>query len=127
MRNRRCPHTALLTPRASIEDPSQSRKQNVSPVEVNRALVEVRKPEENSRRQQRPMPSEATLQKVLHPAAKEKLLRDGNKEKSEEPPQHNVRHRRNISVEVEKSKQQSKHNRNRSIKPKLSQANPQIG
>ena len=38
-----------------------------------------------------------------------------------------MRHRRNVGVEVEKSKRQSKRNRDRSIDHKLAPANPQIG
>jgi hypothetical protein len=70
---------------------------------VDCALVEVREAEENGGCQQRPALSEAALQKVLHPAAKEKLLRDRDKEEGEDPTQHNVRQLRNISVEVEET------------------------
>src|ERR1700751_3655168 len=108
MRNSRRAHPALLTPRSSIEDSRQSSKHDISPIEVHCALVEVREPKQKSSGQQRPVPPEPPLQKVLHPAAKEKLLRNRNKEKRKDPPQHNVRHRRNISVELQKTKPQAK-------------------
>ena len=113
MGNRRRAHPPLLTPRAPIEYPSQSRKQNVSPVEVHCALVEVREPEQNGSRQQRPAPPETAFQKVLHPAAKEELLGNRNKEKRKDPAQHYVRNRRNVGVEVKKPKRQSKNSSER--------------
>src|SRR5258705_415680 len=76
MRDRRRPHPPLLTPSSSIENSSQGSKHNVSPVEVLRAFIEVREPEQNSSRQQRPALPKTALQKVLHPAAKKKLLRN---------------------------------------------------
>ena len=94
---------------------------------MHRTLVEVREPKENSSRQQRPASPKASLQKVLHPSAKEKLLRDRNKEKREDPPQNNVRQRWNVSMQVEKSEPQSKQNSGRRIDHELAPANPQIG
>src|SRR5437899_5586633 len=126
MRDSRCPHPALLTPRSPIEDPRQRSKQDISPVEVHCALVEVRDPKQNSSRQQRPVPPEPPLQKVLHPAAKEELHRNRDKEEREDPSQHHVRHRRNICVEMQKTKPQSKRDRDGSIDRKLAPASPQI-
>src|SRR5258705_197499 len=83
--DRRRPHPALLTPRPPIKDPSQGSKHDVSPVEVHCTLVKVREPEENSSRQQRPALPKTAFQQVLHPAAKEKLLGNRNKEKREDP------------------------------------------
>src|ERR1700761_8332893 len=94
----RSTHPALLTPRPSIEDPRESRKHNISPVEVHRALIEVRQPEENSRHQQGPALPQTALQKILHPPAKEKLLRNRNKKEREDPGQHDMRNGRNIGV-----------------------------
>jgi hypothetical protein len=56
MSDSRRAHPALLTPRSPIEDSSHGSKHDVSPVEVHRALVEMREPEENSRRQQNRVP-----------------------------------------------------------------------
>jgi hypothetical protein len=75
-----------LTPRASVEDSGQRCQYDIPPVEVHRAFVEVREPEKNSSRQQRPPLPKAPFQQVLHPAAKEKLLGNCDKEKSEDPP-----------------------------------------
>jgi hypothetical protein len=94
---------------------------------VHGALVEVREPEENSGSQQRPALTQASLQKVLHPAAKEELLRNRDKEKREDPAEQDMRHRRNIGMEVQKAKPQSKRDRKGSIDHKLAPANPQVG
>lgn len=69
---------ALLAPGAAVEDSRQSSQEDVTPVEVSRAFVEVSQPEECGGQQERGKPSETTLQQVLQPSAKEKFFRDGD-------------------------------------------------
>ncbi len=92
MGNCRCPNTALLTPRTAIKNSRQHCEQDIAPIEMYRTLVEVRQPKEHSRNSQRPAPANATLQKVLYPAAEEKLLGNGNKEERKDPRQQNLGH-----------------------------------
>ena len=52
---------------------------------MRRPLVKVRKPKQGRGYEQGAHPAKPPLQKILHPATKEKFFRYGNKEKSEDP------------------------------------------
>ena len=76
---------ALLTPRQAIKDAGESRQQDIAPIEDRGALVEVGETKQGRGNEQAPRRPNPPLQKILHPATKEKFFRYGNKEEREQP------------------------------------------
>ncbi len=76
---------ALLTPRQAIENAGESSQEHITPIEDGGALVEVGETEQAGGDQQSSRRSNPPLEKILHPATKEKLFRHGDKEEREQP------------------------------------------
>ena len=68
----------------------------------------------------------AAREKILHPAAEEKLFRDGDKEEGEDPPQENMPDRRHVGVEMEEAEEQSEGGANGSVRGQPEQANAEV-
>lgn len=77
--------TAVAAPGSAIEDAGDGGKQDVTPVEVKGALVEVGEAEEDGGDEEGGGAAEAALEKILEPAAEEELLRHGDEEEGETP------------------------------------------
>lgn len=75
----------VATPGTAVEDAGDSGEQDVAPIEVDSALVEVGQAEESGCEEQRGGAAEAALEKILEPSAKEELFRNGDEEESKEP------------------------------------------
>src|SRR5438874_172274 len=71
-------------PGASVEKSCDSGQQDVTPVEVGGAFVEMGETEQDRCDREGCVGTEAALEEVLHPAAKEELLRNGDEEEGEQ-------------------------------------------
>jgi hypothetical protein len=74
----------LLAPGSPVEESGDGCEQDVAPVEVKGALVEVGEAEEAGGQQKRCVAADAALEEVLHPAAEEELFRDRDEEERED-------------------------------------------
>src|ERR1700722_1970754 len=106
MCDRRCRNAPPLPPCPPIKNSGNGCQQNITPVEVSGTLVEMGKPKQHCRDHQRPASSDAPFQKILHPRAKIKFLRDCNKNKDINPrPDH--RQMKRSAMRMQKSQRQS--------------------
>jgi hypothetical protein len=122
----RSPYPAILKPRTAIENAREQCQQHIAPIEVDRAFVEVRKPEQGCGDEQGAYGPNAPLEKILHPAAKKKLFRDGNKEECEDPPEKNMPGRRHVGVEMKEAEEQPEGDGNGSVRRQPKQANAEV-
>jgi hypothetical protein len=123
----------MWPPRPSIEDSRQRRHHHISPVEVRRALIEVRQPQQHRRHQQRGRPSQPSLQQIQQPPSKEQLPWNRNQQKRKPERPRRMR-RRPARMEVQKPQPHPQHDRNRRIQrllpkshAKIAQPQPRIG
>src|SRR5579859_601574 len=117
---------ALLTPRQAVEDAGECSQQNVAPIEDGGALVEVGETEQAGGDEQRARRSNATLKKILHPAAKEELLRHGDKEEREQPCEHSARNRRKDRMEMEEAEEQPSGDSDRRVRSQRKHSDAEI-
>ncbi len=75
---------AVLTPCSAVEDAGDGGEQNVAPVEVDGALVEVGETEEDCGEEKSWSAPDAPFEEVLQPAAEEELFGDGDEEEGED-------------------------------------------
>ena len=122
----RGPYPAILKPRPSIENAREQCQQYIAPIEVDCAFVEVGKPKQGGGDEQRAYLPNPPLEKILHPSAKEKLFRNGNKEEGEDPSQENMPKRRHMGVEMEEPEEQPEGNSDGSVHGQPEQANAEV-
>src|ERR1035438_6599238 len=122
MRELGCGDAALLAPYASVEDAGDRCQQNVAPVEMCGALVEVREAEENGGDHKRRAAAYAALQQVLHPGAEEEFFRHRGKEKYCHPAQQGAADSRLVAMGMDKAQRQPERNYDRREEKKLTQA-----
>ena len=73
-----------MTPGSAVEDAGDRGEQDVAPVEVQGALVEVGEAEEAGSQQKCYGAADAALEEILRPAAEEELFGDGDEEEGED-------------------------------------------
>jgi hypothetical protein len=101
----RGPYPAILKPRTAIENAREQCQHYITPIEVDRAFVEVRKPEQGCGDEQGAHRPNTARQKILHPSAEEKLFGNGDKEESEDPSQESMPDRRHVGMEMEEAEE----------------------
>jgi hypothetical protein len=79
-----CGNASFGSPGAAVEDAGEAGEQDVAPVEVGGALVEVGEAEEDRSGEQRRGSAETLFEQILEPAAEEELFGDGDEEEREE-------------------------------------------
>src|SRR6185503_12152386 len=94
---------AALTPGATVENSGDRRQQDIAPVEVSGALVEMRESEKHGGQDERGGASHAAFQQVFKPSAKEKLFGHGHQEKAESKGGEGMRRVGHRCVKVEKA------------------------
>src|SRR6185312_17120055 len=72
-------------PRLSVEHARDRREDDIAPVKVHRALVEVREAEKQRGDQQCALCANAALEQIEQESAEEKFFRQGDEEQGEEP------------------------------------------
>src|ERR1700685_2510013 len=96
-----------LPPRAPIKNPGNRGQQYIAPVEMRRTFIEMRKPKQQRRDNQRRQPHHTPLQKILQPSAKKKFFRHRNKQEDSDPGQSGLPQCRHIRMRMNKSQRQS--------------------
>jgi hypothetical protein len=105
----------LLTPGEPIENAGQGCQQDIAPVESRRTLIEMRKAKQGRSDEKSPRRPDPAIEKILHPATKEKFFRHGNKKERKDPGGESVKDRRGDRLEMEEAQHESQHYSDRSI------------
>ena len=116
----------ILTPRAAVEDTSDGREQDVSPVEQSGSFIEVGKAEEDGGDEQCGGPADAALEEILDPAAKEDFLRQGHTDEGEDPGGDDEPGVVDVVVEVEESESESEGNGDGQVEEKFTEADAPV-
>ena len=117
---------AVLTPCSTVEDSSDGGEQDITPVEVQGALVEVGQAEEDCGEEERGVASDAALEQVLHPAAEEELFGDSDEEEGEDGGCDCSREAWPDWVEVEEAEGEAEGDGDGSVEGELAQADGDV-
>jgi len=97
----------MLAPGAAVKNSRDGCEQDVGPIEMGGAFIEVRESEEDGRDHQRRTPSDAALQQVLQPGAKVELFGDGSEEKYSDPAQERAADSWQVSMGMDESQRET--------------------
>ncbi len=123
-------HAALTAPCPAVEDACDGGQQNIAPVEVQRALVEVGEAKEDRGGSKSRPSSHSPFKKILKPSAKEEFFGNGDEEEGEDPRAGKAEDDRTEGVpegmRVEEAESEAQDQSNREIESKFAQADGQI-
>src|SRR5580700_1061520 len=117
---------AILAPRSPIKDARQGGEHDVTPVERQRALVEMGQPENTGGHDQRGDAADATFEEVLDPAAEEYFLRQRHGDESRDPGGKDQPGMVDAAMQVKKTKCEAEGNRDWDVEGELAEADAPI-